>query len=202
MLPTREEAERLLIDAERQNPGPWGNHSRTVAHCAEKIAAACPKLDSEKAYILGLLHDIGRYAGVRHLGHVSDGYSYMMSLGYDEAAKICLTHSFHRCALEDYIGRVDTTPEETALIEEALKKVTLDDYDRLIQLCDAISGAEGVMDVEDRMADVKRRYGFYPQAKWDANLHLKRYFEDMAGGIDLYTLVEKDTFHPTAEKLK
>ena len=55
MIPTREEAERLLTEAELLNPGPWGDHSRTVAHCAEKIAAACEGMDSEKAYILGLL---------------------------------------------------------------------------------------------------------------------------------------------------
>ena len=92
MYPDRLEAERILKEAEQCNPGPWGNHSRTVAHCAQKIALNCG-LDSDKAYVLGLLHDIGRKFGVRHLGHVSDGYSYMMSLGYDEVAKICLTHS-------------------------------------------------------------------------------------------------------------
>ena len=112
MLPTREEAERLLREAEVCNPGPWGNHSRVAAYCAEKIAQACGYLDADKAYILGLLHDIGRKFGVRHLGHVSDGYTYMMSLGYDEAAKICLTHSFNNKTLEEYIGKVDTTWEE------------------------------------------------------------------------------------------
>ena len=34
MLPTREKAEELLRDAEKCNPGPWGNHSRVAAHCA------------------------------------------------------------------------------------------------------------------------------------------------------------------------
>lgn len=71
--PGRERAKELLAEAEERNPGPWGNHSRTVAHCAEKIALACGDMDSEKAYVLGLLHDIGRRFGVRHLGHVSDG---------------------------------------------------------------------------------------------------------------------------------
>ena len=71
MLPTRAEAEILLSEAEKCNPGPWGNHSRVVAHCAEKIAGACDDMDAEKAYILGLLHDIGRKFGTRHLGHVS-----------------------------------------------------------------------------------------------------------------------------------
>ena len=53
MLPAREEAERLLREAETHNPGPWGDHSRVVAHCAEKIAARCPGLDAGKAYIVG-----------------------------------------------------------------------------------------------------------------------------------------------------
>ena len=60
------------------NPGPWGKHCLTVAHCAEKIASACGDMDVEKAYILGLLHDIGRKFGVRHLGHVYDGYVYII----------------------------------------------------------------------------------------------------------------------------
>lgn len=37
MLPTREEAERLLREAKQCNPGPWVNHSRVAAHCAEKM---------------------------------------------------------------------------------------------------------------------------------------------------------------------
>jgi len=195
MIPTREKAEELLIEAEKCNPGPWGNHSRTAAHCAEKIALYSG-LDPEKAYILGLLHDIGRKFGKRHLGHVSDGYSYMMSLGYDEVAKICLTHSFKNGnSLKGYVGHIDTTEEETKLILDNLRKVEFDDYDLLIQLCDAIAGAEGVMDIIDRMSDVKRRYGSYDQEKWDANIALKENFEKRMGR-DLYEAVEKDTFKP------
>ncbi len=193
MIPTRQEAERLLREAESCNPGPWGNPSRVAAHCAEKIAEACEGMDAEKAYILGLLHDIGRKFGVRHLGHVSDGYSYMMSLGYDEAARICLTHSFNNMATEEYIGRFDTTDEELELIQSELRKAVPDDYDRLIQLCDALAGSEDVMNIEDRMNDVKRRYGSFPQSKWDSNLRLKAYFEEKARKC-VYDLVEKDTF--------
>ncbi len=195
MIPTRETAEKLLIEAEQCNPGPWGNHSRVAAHCAEKIAERCDDLDSDKAYILGLLHDIGRKFGIKHLKHVSDGYSYMMSLGYDEVARICLTHSFHDQTTEGYIGNFDTTEEELKMIQDNLKTVVMDDYDRLIQLCDAISGGEGVMDIEERMGDVKRRYGSYSQEKWDNNLRLKEYFEKKMGE-DLYIAVEKDTFRP------
>lgn len=193
MLPTREEAEALLREAEQCNPGPWGNHSRIAAHCARAIARRCPELDPEKAYLLGLLHDIGRKFGVRHLGHVSDGYSYMLSLGYDEAAQVCLTHSFNNGTTDDYIGRFDTSEEELHLIRSALSAIEMDEYDRLIQLCDSIAGGEGIMDIEARMNDVKRRYGSYPQDKWDKNMALKAHFEAKMG-VDLYTAVEKDTF--------
>lgn len=195
MLPTREKAEELLKEAEKCNPGAWGNHSRVAAHCAEKIAQECSDLDLDKAYILGLLHDIGRKFGVRHLGHVSDGYSYMMYLGYDEVAKICLTHSFHNQTVDVYIGKFDTTEEELKLIQDALKTVVMDEYDRLIQLCDSLAGSEGVLDIEERMNDVKNRYGFYPQEKWDNNLKLKKHFEEKMGK-NIYAVVEKDSFKP------
>ena len=111
----------------------------------------------------------------------------MMSLGYDEAARICLTHSFNRHIIDDYIGKFDTTEEELKIIRDALDKVHMDEYDRLIQLCDSIAGAEGVMDIEERMGDVKRRYGAYPQEKWDCNLKLKEHFEEKMGK-DIYSV--------------
>lgn len=194
MIPTRETAEKLLQEAEKCNPGPWGNHSRTVAHCAEKIAQSCSDMDSEKAYVLGLMHDIGRKFGVRHLGHVSDGFSYMKSLGYDEAAKICLTHSFNNQTVDEYIGKFDTSEEELRMIVSELGKVVIDDYDRLIQLCDSLAGSGWVMDIEERMNDVKTRYGSYPKEKWNSNLKLKQYFEERTGR-NIYDVVEKKTFN-------
>ena len=188
--PSREEAEGILADGEQCNPGPWGNHSRTAAHCAEKIAlysGLCP----EKAYVLGLLHDIGRKFGKRHLGHVSDGYLYMMRLDYPDPARICLTHSFNEMRMDGYVGQWDTTEAETELIRTKLAETVPDDYDLLIQLCDAISGAGCVMDIEERMADVRRRYGAYDPAKWERNLALKSLFERRMQR-DLYEAVGKD----------
>ena len=58
-------------------------------------------------------------------------------------------------------------PQGSALIIDALSSISLDEYDRLIQLCDSLAGAEGVLDIKERMSDVKRRYGAYPQEKWE-----------------------------------
>ena len=70
-----------------------------------------------------------------------------------------------------------------------------DEYDRLIQLCDCLAGAEGVLDIENRMNDVKKRYGFYPQDKWNSNMKLKQYFEGKMNK-DIYIICEKDRFVP------
>lgn len=105
--PSMAEAERLLKDAVKSNPGPWEQHSRYVAACARSIAKLCQDIDAERAYIYGLLHDIGRKFGIRYLAHVYDGYHYLMDLGYPNAARIALTHSFNLKKITDYIGEFD-----------------------------------------------------------------------------------------------
>ena len=45
------------------------------------------------------------------------------------------------------------------------------------------------------MNDVKRRYGNFPQVKWDSNMWLKDYFEKKIG-MDIYEAVDKDNYRP------
>ena len=163
--------------------------------CRKKIASACGDMDVEKAYILGLLHDIGRKFGVRHLGHVYDGYVYMKSLGYDEVAKICLTHSFNNHTIDEYIGKFDVTDEELIIIKTELAKTIYDEYDRLIQLCDCLAGAEGVLDIENRMNDVKEKVWLLSAGQVEFNMKLKQYFEGKMNK-DIYLICEKDRFVP------
>lgn len=131
-------AEFLLREAARFNPGAWERHSHYVAESAGKIAAACPGMDSDRAYVYGLLHDIPRQA--------------------QEELKVLL------------------------------ERMEYDDYDLLIQLSDSVAAAEGIVPLEERMNDVKRRYGSYPQEKWDRNVELRGYFEGKMGR-DLYEVV-------------
>lgn len=63
------------------NPGLWVAHSRNVAECAEAIACHC-NMNPDKAYVLGLLHDVGRRAGIGQLRHVYCGWKHMNELGY------------------------------------------------------------------------------------------------------------------------
>lgn len=171
-------AEFLLKAAVRSNPGPWEQHSRYTAESAGRIAGRCPELDPERAYIYGLLHDIGRKFGISGLAHVYDGYHYLADMGYTNAARIALTHSFNRKDIRDYIGKFDIPQYAQDEISVLLADIEYDDYDCLIQLCDAIAKADGIVPLEERMNDVKKRHGYYPQKKWDRNLWLKEYFEE------------------------
>ena len=185
--PTLQVAESLLKEAETLNPGQWVKHSENVALAAKLIAEECG-MDTDKAYVLGLLHDIGRRFGVSYLAHVYDGYHYLLDLGYNEAARIALTHSFNLMVLEDYIGKFDIPIEKQDELRTLLSSTKIDDYDLLIQLCDAMALPDRIADLETRMNDVKSRYGSYPQEKWDRNIELKDYF-DKKCGTDIYEIL-------------
>ena len=87
-------AELALREASEANPGAWADHSRFVAKACKNVASHCKDLSSEQAYIFGLLHDIGRYAGVSSERHLIDGYQYCMERGWEKAAQICISHAF------------------------------------------------------------------------------------------------------------
>ena len=100
----RSKAETALQEAEKSNPGPWVEHSRYVAEACKNIAERCSHLSAEKAYIYGLLHDIGRYAGVSSEKHLIDGYRYCMERGWDKAAQIFISHAFMIQDIHSSIG--------------------------------------------------------------------------------------------------
>ena len=114
---------------------------------------------------------------------------YAKNLGYYTAPKICLTHSFNLKDVDDYIGKVDISEEQMQELKQLLEKTEFDDYDRMIQLLDSTCGADGTKNLEQRMNDVKVRYGYYPQSKWEKNFELKEYFEKLTGR-DLYEIIK------------
>ena len=192
MYPSRVEAEELVKWASALNPGQWVQHCETAATAAERIAVAC-NMDSDKAYVCGLLHDIGRFEGVRALHHAIAGYNLMMEKGYDDIARICVTHSYPIKDIKSFSGKRDCTEEELSFIEAYLYKVEYDEYDRLIQLCDAISLPTGVVQMDSRLVDVALRHGFneFTIDKWKAFYAVKEYFDKLYGG-NIYELFKED----------
>ncbi len=190
MLLTRTIAEKALEEAHTANPGPWADHSRYVALACRNIASRCPHLDADDAYIYGLLHDIGRYAGVTSERHLIDGYRYCRSHGWEKAAQICISHAFMVKDIASSIGVFDMPPEDKAFMAEFVKTAVYDDYDYLVQLCDALALPTGFCLLEKRFVDVAIRYGIHPATveRWKTVLDLKAHFEEIIG-CSIYDLL-------------
>lgn len=183
-------AEKELEWAGRLNPGRWIEHSRFVALACKNIAAQCEDLSSDRAYCYGLLHDIGRYAGVTSEKHLIDGYRFCMERGWEKAAQICITHAFMIQDIKTSIGTFDMSEEDYRFMEGFIRGAAYDDYDRLVQLCDALALPTGFCLLEKRFVDVALRYGAPPFTvdRWRKTLEIKEMFERKIGG-SIYKLL-------------
>ena len=183
-------AEMELEKAEKLNPGPWAAHSRYVAAACKYIAMCCSGLSADQAYILGLLHDIGRYAGVSSEKHLIDGYRYCMKHEWEKAAQICISHAFMIQDIHTSIGIFDVGKEDYEFMEQFIRNAVYDDYDRLVQLCDALALPTGFCLLEKRFVDVAIRYGTHPSTveRWKKILEIKDIFDKKAG-CSIYDLL-------------
>jgi putative nucleotidyltransferase with HDIG domain len=190
LLPCIEESHVLLHEAEKLNPGEWVPHSLFVARAAAAIAAAMPDMDADAAYILGLLHDIGRREGVMDVRHAITGYRFLKGLGYPAAARICITHCFPLQDIRAVGDNWDGSPQELQFIAAYIQPLVYDDYDRLIQLCDALAKPDGFCLLEQRFVDVALRRGIneFTLDRWRATFDIQRQFETVCG-TSIYRLL-------------
>ena len=190
MLLTPTQAEKQLEIGVKLTPGAWERHSISVGTNARLIAEKVPGMDSDIAYIMGLMHDIGRRAGIKGILHIFDGYDYMMSIGQEELARICLTHSFPIKDVNTFFGKYDCTTEQEEFLEDFLINIEYDNYDILIQLCDAISLPNGACIMEKRLIDVALRHGLpsFTIDKWKAFMQTKKYFDELCN-CNIYELL-------------
>ncbi len=189
-IPTLAQARQYLEQAEKLNPGPWVSHSLFVAQGAQLIAERHPRLDSERAYVLGCLHDIGRRFGVHGIRHVLDGYQFLMDEGYSGAARVCLTHAYPVKGLMEGVMPWDGSEAGFETVRAFLANIEYDDYDRLIQLCDALALPTGFCLVEKRLVEVALRYGVdgNTTARWRGYLGILHEM-DHAIGMPVYRLL-------------
>jgi putative nucleotidyltransferase with HDIG domain len=163
----RNEAIKELKLAGEMNPGPWIQHSYIVAKAAELITGKTNRYDKDKAFVYGLLHDIGRRNGYSYIKHVIDGYEYLR--GKDrKAAYICLSHSFPNRDIREYQGIIDIDAKRLNYLEQELLSSEYDYYDKLIILTDSYCSVNNYVKLECRWIDVSIRYGVnnYTVGKW------------------------------------
>lgn len=134
-------------------------HTKGVASAAKKIASQTPYLNPNKAYVLGLLHDYGKKNDEFSSGlfHAQTGYEELLSMGYDDVAKVCLTHSFpyKNFNNSDYKSYY---PQWLDWARDKLKNIEYNEYDYLIQLCDSFFEGMNMVCFEKRFIGIKKRY--------------------------------------------
>jgi hypothetical protein len=116
--------------------------------------------------------------------HILDGYHFMQARGFSHAAQICLTHSFPVKNIEFYVSSEwDCSRQEMEFVNKCLGEIEYTDYDRLIQLCDALALPTGICLMEKRLVDVCLRYGAnqYSVPRWKAYLDIQQSFEQVIG---------------------
>lgn len=156
-------------------------HAYNVAYVAESIAK-CVDLDSDKAYIMGLLHDVGR-AQDRKIRHSILGYKLLKSYGVsEEIARITITHLFILKDGSNLTNQfIDFKDDELKFVQNYLKNIEYDDYDKLLQISDLIGGAT-IMTIEERIFSVFCRYNQINNMSFCQQIkNLKEYFESKMG---------------------
>jgi hypothetical protein len=197
-IPTLQQAKNYLDEAQARNPGPWVAHSYVVAQAAKTIATHHPQMNPDWAYILGYLHDIGRREGVRDLRHLLDGYRFLQAQGFEDAARICLTHGLPSKTLKTTAGTWDCSSEDIRFVQAYLARIEYTLYDKLIQLCDALALPSGFCLLEKRFIDVALRRGTteHTVSVWQAYFRIQQEFEAVMGRSVYSVLpgVVKNTF--------
>ncbi len=166
-------------------------HCSATADIAATIATATPDMNSERAYVLGLLHDCGRLRDeyAEPYFHGWGGYEFMTEHDFPDIARISITHSFY----EQDFNPASYSQNRTAILKcrDYLQSITYNDDDRLIQLCDMLNIFGETCTIEQRMADINRRYHISEEKTQPLikALHkIKGYFDGRCG-IDVYDML-------------
>ncbi len=190
-------SELLKYDLKKgREKGTWykfHNHVYGVALLAEKIAEKLG-FDSEKAYILGLMHDCGKiYEMYEKRFHGIIGYEMYENKDKD-IARISLTHSFYYNILprgKDFDRYFYGNMDDKEFVKKYIKKCKFDEYDKIIQLCDGLANCDGLVTIEQRAQEFAKRYKFKMPSYIIKNMHKIKEEFDTRLGVDVYSLFDE-----------
>ena len=150
------------------NTSSWIKHSLNVGITAFNLATGLQDTDPQTAFVLGILHDIGRKFKT-DMQHTIFGFEYLVSKGYPNEARICLTHSHlhgERCANNEPAvpgwscpNGISTWDEsvETDDLTKFLRQTTYNSYDHILNIADLMATDSAILPVYDRLQDIKQR---------------------------------------------
>lgn len=168
------------------------NHVYGVAKVSEKLAEKLG-LDTERAYVLGLMHDCGKiHETYEKRFHGVIGYEMFKNTDKD-IARVSLLHSFYDNLLPE--GRdLDRyfygNQEDKEFVINYIKDIEITEYDKIIQLCDGLANCSGLVTLEDRAKEFAGRYNFEMPKYIVENAHKMKEYFDKKLGFDVYNLFD------------
>jgi hypothetical protein len=177
----REEA-LALLDRHCPADSSWRAHCFQVCNAAfllaERFSQRGHSVDIEQAAVLGLLHDLGRSRG-HNLCHGVEGYLLAQAAGHQEAGRICLIHILKGRTLAEGVKLGMLTPEEQLHLEESgwlPGDPSLEE--KIVIVADALMSDTGLVSIEEKYANSRRRYGGLPHHYQD-----EAWVKELAGEI-------------------
>jgi len=161
----REEA-LALLDRHCPADSSWRAHCLQVSNAgyllAERISQRGHAVDVEQAAVLGLLHDLGRSRG-HDLRHGVEGYLLARAAGHEEEGRICLIHILKGRTLAQGVKLGMLIPEERLQLEESGSlSGDLSLEEKIVIVADALMSDTGLVSIEEKYANSRRRYGALP----------------------------------------
>lgn len=164
------------------------NVAKIAEHIAKQTLSSPHKLDPDTAYILGLLHDIGRIKDETKtkVPHGLEGFYFLIKAGLPELAPISLTHNFvcKQISAEDFPVYSKSQIREA---EEHLSHIEYNDYDRLIQLADTFSRGDEILSIQERLNKTKKFY--HTPLSFEPEIFSLRNYFNQKYNIDVENLV-------------
>jgi uncharacterized protein len=155
-----------LLDKYCSAEASWRAHCVQVGaaarHLAELISQRGYPIDVDKAGVLGILHDLGR-SREHTLRHGVEGYLLTRAEGYGEEGRICLVHILKGRALDQAVRLGMLTREEQTQLERggwSSSEPSLEE--KTATLADALMSDTGLVPIEQKYANARRRYGGQP----------------------------------------
>ena len=148
------------------NTSSWIKHSLNVGLATTNLANDLQDTESKTAFVLGILHDIGKKFKT-DMQHTIFGYEYLVNKGYENEARICLTHSqIHgkqcannepavpRWSCQNGISTWDNSIE-TDDLTKLLNQATYNSYDNILTIADIMATESAILPIYDRLQDIK-----------------------------------------------
>ncbi len=155
-----------LLQKHTSCEAPWYSHSLQVSASARWLAELLSQrghaVDVEHVAVLGLIHDLGRCRG-HGLRHGIEGYLLARAEGHEEEGRICLAHVLKGHTLEQGVtlGML-REQERRELLKSGHSYGPLSLEQKIVCVADAMMSDTGLVTIEEKYANVRRRYGALP----------------------------------------